>query len=175
MSQISSRSKNVFVTVGTTRFDELIAAITDPKVLDTLYCNGYHKLVLQIGRGDEIDQEHIKQAKYPIRVEQYRFKQSIRDDYNSADLVIGHAGAGTCLESLELKKRLLVVVNEKLHDNHQLELARKLQQLGHLQYCTPSGLFDVLSQTELFENLAPFPVGTPKLFADWLDNYLGLS
>lgn len=45
-------------------------------------------------------------------------------------------GAGSCLEVLGAGKPLLVVVNDKLMDNHQLELAKKLQADGHLLYCT---------------------------------------
>ena len=45
-------------------------------------------------------------------------------------------GAGSCLEALGAQKALLVVVNDKLMDNHQLELARQLHSNSHLLYCT---------------------------------------
>ena len=45
-------------------------------------------------------------------------------------------GAGSCLEVLEAGKPLVVVVNEKLMDNHQIELAQQLYNDGHLLYCT---------------------------------------
>jgi UDP-N-acetylglucosamine transferase subunit ALG13 len=44
-----------------------------------------------------------------------------------ADLVISHAGAGSVLEALHAHKSLLVVVNDSLMDNHQTELAHKMQ------------------------------------------------
>lgn len=44
-------------------------------------------------------------------------------------------GAGSCLETLEKGKPLLVVINEKLMDNHQLELAKQLHRDGHVLYC----------------------------------------
>ncbi|XP_044538784.1 UDP-N-acetylglucosamine transferase subunit ALG13 homolog, partial [Gracilinanus agilis] len=47
-------------------------------------------------------------------------------------------GAGSCLEALEEGKPLVVVVNEKLMDNHQLELARQLHKEGYLFYCSCS-------------------------------------
>ena len=33
-----------------------------------------------------------------LDIEQYDFKPSLKDNIMSADLVIAHAGAGTCLE-----------------------------------------------------------------------------
>lgn len=46
-------------------------------------------------------------------------------------------GAGSILETLKLKKPLIVVVNEKLMDNHQIELAEAFHQMNNLYYCTP--------------------------------------
>ncbi|WAQ94271.1 ALG13-like protein [Mya arenaria] len=46
--------------------------------------------------------------------------------------------AGSCLETLGAGRKLLVVINEGLMDNHQLELANQLHLDGHLHYCTCS-------------------------------------
>uniref|UniRef100_A0A8C5ICN7 ubiquitinyl hydrolase 1 n=1 Tax=Junco hyemalis TaxID=40217 RepID=A0A8C5ICN7_JUNHY len=43
--------KSVFVTVGTTSFDELIATARSPPALQALQSRGYQRLVLQVGRG----------------------------------------------------------------------------------------------------------------------------
>ena len=45
-------------------------------------------------------------------------------------------GSGSILETLKAKKPLIVVVNEKLMDNHQFELAEAFQKLNNLYYCT---------------------------------------
>lgn len=43
--------KHVFVTVGTTKFDELIEAVDDPLVLSRLRAKGFTSLLAQIGHG----------------------------------------------------------------------------------------------------------------------------
>ncbi|XP_061756221.1 UDP-N-acetylglucosamine transferase subunit ALG13 homolog isoform X2 [Nerophis ophidion] len=91
-----------------------------------------------------------------------------------ADLVISHAGAGSCLEALGAGKALLVVVNDKLMDNHQLELARQLHQDSHLLYCTCSTLTETLRTMDL-SVLQPFVPGQPKKFADFMKRALGLQ
>ena len=46
-SAVCVKGGTVFVTVGTTKFDALIAAIDDPRVADALVARGYGKLLLQ--------------------------------------------------------------------------------------------------------------------------------
>ncbi|MEQ2217293.1 hypothetical protein XENOCAPTIV_003497 [Xenoophorus captivus] len=119
----------VFVTVGTTRFDELIESVTSSEV--TQVSRGLH--IGQVGRGTLVPDAD---SCADLSVEAFRFKDSIAEDMRRADLVISHAGAGSCLEALSAGKPLLVVVNDKLMDNHQLELARQLHMDHHLLYCT---------------------------------------
>lgn len=125
--------KTVFVTVGTTSFDDLIESITCPETVQALKARGYERLVLQVGRGSLLP---AADSCPHVRLEAFRFKSSIAEDIEQADLVISHAGAGSCLEVLGAGKPLLVVVNDKLMDNHQLELARQLHMDSHLLYCT---------------------------------------
>jgi len=65
--------------------------------------------------------------------------------------VISHAGAGTTLEVLEKDKTLITVVNETLMNNHQLELASKLQSAGYCLSCTPCTLEQTIEKLALFE------------------------
>ncbi|XP_038159907.1 UDP-N-acetylglucosamine transferase subunit ALG13 homolog [Cyprinodon tularosa] len=163
--------KTVFVTVGTTRFDELIESVTSPEVTRILKARGYERLVLQVGRGAFVpDADSCAH----LSVEAFRFKDSIAEDMRQADLIISHAGAGSCLEALGAGKPLLVVVNDKLMDNHQLELARQLHMDHHLLYCTCSTLIETLKNMDL-SVLQPFPPGQPKNFADFLDKALGVK
>nr|XP_004545661.1 putative bifunctional UDP-N-acetylglucosamine transferase and deubiquitinase ALG13 [Maylandia zebra] len=163
--------KTVFVTVGTTSFDELIESITSSEATQALKVRGYERLVLQVGRGSVLP---AADSCPHIRLEAFRFKNSIAEDISQADLVISHAGAGSCLEALGAGKSLLVVVNDKLMDNHQLELARQLHIDSHLLYCTCSTLTETLRTMDL-SVLQPFPPGQPKKFADFMDKALGIK
>lgn len=90
-----------------------------------------------------------------IAVECYSYKPSLKEDLLAADVVIGHAGAGTILESLALRKKMAVVINDHLMDNHQSELARKMEKLGHLSACTCETLLEKLKDIAHME-FAPY-------------------
>ncbi|XP_029368449.1 UDP-N-acetylglucosamine transferase subunit ALG13 homolog isoform X1 [Echeneis naucrates] len=161
--------KTVFVTVGTTSFDELIESITSSEGAQALKARGYERLVLQVGRGSLPAADSCPH----IRMEAFQFKGSITEDIKQADLVISHAGAGSCLETLGAGKPLLVVINDKLMNNHQLELARQLHADSHVLYCTCSTLTATLMAMDL-SVLQPFLPGQPKKFANFLDKALGV-
>ncbi|XP_071614332.1 UDP-N-acetylglucosamine transferase subunit ALG13 [Heliangelus exortis] len=160
---------SVFVTVGTTSFDDLIETVCSPETLQVLQNRGYQKLVLQVGRGAL---EPVPGSIQAVAVEVFRFKDSVAEELRRADLVISHAGAGSCLETLEEGKPLIVVINEKLMNNHQLELAKQLHRDGHVLYCNCSTLVETLQSMDL-STLKPFPPGHPEKFALFLDNVFG--
>ncbi|CAF1376157.1 unnamed protein product [Rotaria magnacalcarata] len=139
--------KRAFVTVGTTQFDLLIETIVhDPNVLQTLVdCLQIDKLILQI--------------------------DSIENDIQQADIVISHAGAGTILQALEAHKPLLVVVNEKLMNNHQLEIANEMEQHGYLFHCTCSKLATTLKQF-VNHTFKQYEKGDPLLFGQYLNQIM---
>ncbi|GAB0195224.1 putative bifunctional UDP-N-acetylglucosamine transferase and deubiquitinase ALG13 [Grus japonensis] len=163
--------KSVFVTVGTTSFDDLIATVCSPAALQVLQNRGYEKLVLQVGRGALKPALH---SSPPLAVEAFRFKDSLAEDLRRADLVISHAGAGSCLETLEKGKPLIVVTNEKLMNNHQLELAKQLDRDGHVFCCNCSTLVETLQSMDL-STLKPFSPGQPEKFASFLDKVFGFQ
>lgn len=163
--------KTVFVTVGTTSFDDLIKSIISQEAVEALKSHGYEKLVLQVGRGTIIP---CPESCPQINLETFRFKESIAEDMRRAHLIISHAGAGSCLEALGARKPLLVVVNDKLMNNHQLELARQLHSDSHLLYCTCSTLTETLKSMDI-SVLLPFVPGQPQNFACFLDKALGVK
>ncbi|XGW06055.1 hypothetical protein V3C99_016416 [Haemonchus contortus] len=138
-----------FVTVGTTKFDQLVNEVLTETCTSTLKTLGVKRITVQLGAGewsDEVRQrvfggmvaDQGEGECYGLPVEFYRFKPNIHDDMKEAMVVIGHAGAGTCLECLRLRRPFVVVVNEDLMDNHQQELAKELARGEHLLYCMSS-------------------------------------
>ncbi|XP_051945090.1 UDP-N-acetylglucosamine transferase subunit ALG13 homolog [Xyrauchen texanus] len=162
--------KTVFVTVGTTCFEDLVVTVTSDEAVKALIDRGYTDMILQVGRGSVVPDSESCPG---LRVEVFRFKDSIAEDMRHADLVISHAGAGSCLEALGANKALLVVVNDKLMDNHQLELAKQLQSDSHLIYCTCSTLPQTLKEMDL-SALTSYMPGQPQNFANFLDKAIGL-
>ncbi|XKL59507.1 hypothetical protein PGB90_000523 [Kerria lacca] len=131
--------ENVFVTVGTTKFDKLIHTIINEKTLKILKKRGCKSLTIQIGNGTIIPVIYDSE----ISLKYYRYKDSICSDIFKADLIISHAGAGTCIDVLEYKKPLITVINDDLMHNHQTELACKLSEEGYCICCTSNELLMV--------------------------------
>ncbi|KAG8283291.1 UDP-N-acetylglucosamine transferase subunit ALG13 [Homalodisca vitripennis] len=138
-----------------------------PKVLARRGCKS---LVLQVGQGRLVPITE----KNGIKIESFSLKPSISDDISRADLVISHAGAGSCLGVLSARKPLIVVVNEDLMDNHQEELANKLQDEGYLFQSNCANLVNVLENLDINE-LKPFNPGDPKKYAQHFDTIMGFS
>ncbi|VDO48699.1 unnamed protein product [Schistosoma margrebowiei] len=141
----------VFVTVGTTSFDGLINEVNKIEFHEGLSRLGYKDLIIQYGSGsitpripEDIcaeNTEHLSTTPF-LRMKSFRYKDSLVDEFKSASLVISHGGAGTCIQALTPfgSRRLIVVVNETLMDNHQEELALALLQGKHALVCTPASL-----------------------------------
>ncbi|KAL3896868.1 MAG: hypothetical protein SGCHY_003795 [Lobulomycetales sp.] len=121
----------VFVTVGSTRFDALVDSLTSSEALDRL--SAYGHLVVQTGASPCRHRDVQDNTK--ITFSNYAYKASLEPDIDAADLIISHAGSGSILEALSAHKRLVVVVNQSLMDNHQAQLADKLAQMGCLVKC----------------------------------------
>lgn len=159
--------RNIFITVGTTQFDSLVEVINTIEIANVFKTFQCQKLTIQIGTGKSIDFK--KSAFYKdISIELYTIKPSIMDDIQTADLIISHAGAGSCLEGLCAGKPMVVVVNELLMGNHQIELAQQLADEGYLIYCTPKTLANTLIQLDL-SKLKPYEKGNPNNFVTQLN------
>ncbi|KAM3163382.1 UDP-N-acetylglucosamine transferase subunit ALG13 [Lachancea thermotolerans] len=184
----------VVVTCGATvPFPELIAALLDKQVLDTLLRMHYTRLIVQYGRGYTSKfaqllgcvRAHVEEPAdngasnlaagvevqvrghyQSLEVCGFEFTGAIHELLrDNADLVISHAGTGSIVDALRLGKRLLVVANTSLMDNHQLQIARKFESRGHLQSAAaqPKALIAALRRVEAAPQ-APLPNGYNSSF-----------
>ncbi len=171
--------KTIFVTVGTTKFEQLINQMLHVETLDTFKRFGFNRLILQIGNGKHENEnlfnlknnnDSNKFYKHNIEILVYRFKNSLKEDLDCADLVISHAGAGSVLESLEANKKLIVVINQTLMNNHQLELAEKMYNERFLLYTTCANLVDqIIFLNSASASLTKYKPGNSKLFGEALN------
>ncbi|XP_054722740.1 UDP-N-acetylglucosamine transferase subunit ALG13 homolog [Uloborus diversus] len=162
---------SVFVTVGSTSFDDLIRTMTSDKVLRLLGSKGILKVTLQVGRGEYVPENTYGDGK--ITLDWFRFKDDITKDIQDATLVVGHGGAGTILECLGQRRPILVVLNEKLMENHQGELAERLEEEGMLISTTCSGLLVALEK--FFSNPPKMEsyASEPYMFRGFLEGVMG--
>lgn len=112
---------NIFVTVGTTEFDELI------KLVDNVAMNlsGF-TIVAQVSSS----------AVYkPKNISYFEFSNEFENYIENADIIISHAGAGSIYSMLEKGKKLIVVPNLSRIDKHQSELANYVQQNNFSLVC----------------------------------------
>ena len=160
-----------FVTVGTTSFDDLIKMIDSfevKRVLSDQY--GITELVIQYGRGEY--QPSLSEFQ-TMQVDSFRFKPSLHEEMRKADLIISHAGAGSVMEALRLRKRLVVVVNDSLMDNHQIELASALAKKNYLAFASsPKELVEVLNKSAPLDSLDPYPERDTLKFSKMLQEEL---
>lgn len=164
--------ENIFVTVGTTQFNALISEICTEDVYNVLKKLGCKTLTIQHGKG-KVNARRLEDFK-DIYVKTYELKSTIAKDVAQADLVISHAGAGSCIEVLRAGKPLLVVVNDQLADNHQVELAEQLCKDGYLFYCTPRHLPQALLSFDA-SKLKKYEDGHVKDFVQYLDQFMGFE
>lgn len=112
----------IFAVIGTSswNFDRLI------KELDEIAPDIDESIVMQIGNSDYI----------PKNSEFFRFKpkNEVENIYKNADTIICHAGIGSILSSVKYNKNIILVPRRRkygeLLDDHQIEIARKLEQIG---------------------------------------------
>ena len=166
-------TKTLFVTVGTTRFDELVEAVTTIQSLQWMDKEGFTHLIIQYGAGNE--PIYPPDETLNVQVESYDFRPSLKQDMERADLVLSHAGAGTVMEALSLQKKLVVVINTRLMDNHQTELASAMAKRNHLFVVNNPQELSSSKVWDQFLSFSPVPHsrGDPMEFPRLLDDTLG--
>lgn len=166
--------ETVFVTVGSTSFDHLITISNQPEFHAALWRLGYRKLVVQYGAGSVVpcspsisavrkateNMGYSADASQPLLLDHFRFKKDISGDIAVSSLIVSHGGAGTCLQSLRSPgfRRLIVVINTTLSENHQEDLAFALAKGKNALLSEPGSLVPLLWHGVLD---CPFPSEIP--------------
>nr|VWO98775.1 Hormone-sensitive lipase [Ganoderma boninense] len=202
----SADRMHVFVTVGSTRFDALVQRVLSEPVLDVLRAKGYRTLDVQCGNSEfdasllSRDADDHWEGAGGLETSVWRFKPTLKEDYERADLIISHAGtsisrqspscplreptlyalacrapgSGTIIDVLRLRKALIVIPNETLMDNHQAELSDALVGLGHLKSSSVADLPRAIENLDA-STLVPFPQFDGSRFRELLDDEMGFS
>jgi beta-1,4-N-acetylglucosaminyltransferase len=148
----------IFVTVGTTDFDDLI------RVTDELAPTLGEEIVAQIGRG----------AYLPTHMAYFRFAPSLDPYYSKARVVVAHGGLGTAIEVLQRGIKLIGVSNPDRYDRHQDDLLGALSGRGHMLWC--HDLKELPQALREVDTRAFVPYESPEChIAEAIRAYLGLS
>ncbi|KAH3667455.1 hypothetical protein OGAPHI_003104 [Ogataea philodendri] len=164
----------VLVTCGATVcFDRLVENALDKRFFGLLLRLGFDRLVVQYGKtaeGQELvtrltQQYTVSDGQFTVdglHVELLAFDADIVANYTQkSDLVISHGGTGSVLDSLRCNKKLVVVINSALADNHQEEIAEAFAQQGLLEYVR-GDLSELLRVTERVCNRSYNKMPSPK-------------
>lgn len=139
-------TKSILVTVGSTCFPALTDFITRIETLTELFKLGVREVTVQYGtNAPKLDSDTKLLGNFP-KVVLFGYTDDLSSLMKSATVVVSHAGAGTILEAVDMRKQLIVVVNSTLMDDHQTELARAMSSLS----CC-----EVVSQARLSDDLLP--------------------
>jgi beta-1,4-N-acetylglucosaminyltransferase len=92
-----SSPRSIFVTVGSTHFDELVEAVLSAEVLQAIRRRGFSRLIVQTGKYKipgvrEIDGQWRWESG-GLKIEAWSYKEGIASVIDEADWVISHAGA----------------------------------------------------------------------------------
>lgn len=111
----------IFITVGSTNFDPLVAAIDN-------WAREYsikERVVAQIGNGQYS----------PRNIEYFDYTYELDTWFRRSDLVVCHGGTGTVFRLLHLNCAFVPVPNRDLQDDHQTDLLRTLESHGICRPC----------------------------------------
>lgn len=192
--------KSIFVTCGATvPFPQLVKSVATENFARELLRYGYGRMIIQFGKGYrnhfeeqlknfrsnsstcslnacdlgcEVAPSHFILAEGKLEVIGIEYSSKIQQIIsNFADLVISHAGTGSILDSIRMRKPLIVCVNDTLMDNHQQQIADKFEAKRYVWSCGPQeiDIINCLHKTQK-ETLEAFPQAYNKQFEDTLIN-----
>ena len=166
--------KQILITVGTTKFENLIKAIDTEKFYEMIIKYKFTKIIIQKGTGEYIPKIYEK-YKDKINIQVSTLLNDFENIIKNSEIIVSHGGAGIILECLKNKRKVIVCVNDTLMDNHQIELASSLDKEGYVHYCRKVN--DIVDDIESLLNnkkqIKPYPEinyeAIPNLIYSMLD------
>ena len=151
--------KQVYVTVGSGSFDQLITAV-DCCFTEVVNNQLELEFCCQIGKG-----------KVKPSLPYFRFSDDFRTFYQNAAVIITHGVAGTVFELLDMGKKIVLVPNTFRLDKHQQDLAWFIEQHRYGVVChSLDTLADCVTQA-LEQDFVPYKK-EPFFMADELLDFL---
>ena len=95
LAESITRSVILIPNIEWSRHLVILSSNAVPVLFQVLKKKGYRNLTCQIGNGSFVPEDGIQEG---VTISHFRFSDNIVDAFKTADLVISHAGAGTCLE-----------------------------------------------------------------------------
>lgn len=159
----------LITTGATVTFQELMKSVLKKVFLNRLVEYKYDHMIVQYGKSEESIEfirkliselgnfnvkeynnkdtghnfEFLYDLKGILKVRCIQFDSLLIENFTSlSDLVISHAGTGSIIDTLRITQRdirLIVMINEKLKDNHQSEIADAFKSLGVLESVGSNG------------------------------------
>ena len=108
----------VLITTGTTEFKSLMEKAI------SLHRNNTFEITLQCPT--IINEEGMNT---------FQFTKNIDSYYKNADIIVSHAGAGSCYNLLEMGIQPIVIPNMERRDKHQAQLAKYLEEKNYCLVC----------------------------------------
>ena len=150
--------RTLFVTVGSTKFDNLIKSIEkDQRGLEKLIKTFFiEKIVIQHGRSRGPKLKGLEGD--DVEILDYLTPERMSNLIQSATVIMSHGGAGTIFEVLRSNSRnlesFIVVENDNLMDKHQSELIDTLiKELNcPIQRGNLDNLFDCCNKMDELRN-----------------------
>ncbi|WP_448213050.1 PssE/Cps14G family polysaccharide biosynthesis glycosyltransferase [Colwellia sp. MEBiC06753] len=130
----------VFVTVGNTHYNSLIKAV------DNCFLEERFQVTVQLADGSYKPKNH----------HYIDYTNNIADEFEKADVVITHAGAGTIFDLLNRNVKVVVVPNFERIDSHQKDLASFVQRNQYAQVCNDLTQLEENVKTALASNFLPY-------------------
>ncbi len=146
----------IFVTIGTTDFDELV------ETMDKLAPSLTDQVIIQVGKSKYV----------PQNCEYFCFAPSLAPYIEQADLVISQGGMAVTYEVLNSHKKLISVENTTYVDGHQKDILEMLAKENYLAWCRDLSdlprLLDRSSELE-FKPYTPPPCTIAEEIRDYLN------